>query len=112
MFGRKREPVCVIAGGPCPRTSNPQAERFCPFWSDAPHEWTHRITGAKTYENCGARMLWAGTLEAIGSARSMAHAYEEDRNAVTTFKTMLGQLVGRPLPQQPPPIRAIEGDGI
>ena len=106
MFRRAKKAVCVIAGGPCPRTSSPEADRFCPFWAENPQEWENVRTGAKIYEHCGARMLWAGTRDAVASGRSSAAASEDLRNVIA-------KVAGRPrdLPGQGQPARAIQQQG-
>lgn len=104
MFGRKKEPVCAIVGSPCPRTSDPQAERFCPYWSPHPILEEDKVTGAtRAVEHCTARVAVRAMIEAMGASRSAAAATESMRNTVVRLASARGQQ----LVQTPPP--TIEG---
>ena len=96
MFGRRKELICALAGRPCPRTADPSAEVFCPFWAETGVVWTNTRSGEERVENCGARMMVPGMIETIKASNRPAAAIERAGNDMAGLAGVLrGALRGR-----------------
>lgn len=90
MFGRRKEPVCVIAGAPCPRTSDPRAKRFCPYWSDAAIVETNDAGEELAVEHCTARISVRAMIQTMKAGHGAAASFDQTRNALAALTGMLG----------------------
>lgn len=91
MFSRKRrEPVCAIAGVPCPRTSDATAERYCPYWSDAPVVETNDAGEERAVEHCTARIAVRAMIQTMRASNGAAASFDGTRNQLHRLNLMLG----------------------
>lgn len=106
MFRRRAapaEPICAIAGRPCPRTSDPKADAFCPFWAEHGVVWTNTRSGEEQVEHCGARMLVPGLIETIKASNRPAAAIERAGNDMAGLAGVLRGALRLRSPAPPPP---------
>lgn len=78
-----REGKCAIIGAVCPRTDNPSARRYCPFWSDDPMIWQNQRTGEQRAYHCAAMMMMQTQKEVIAASNRPAAAVESIRDEIT-----------------------------
>jgi hypothetical protein len=75
------EGKCAIINGRCPRTNDPTAKIYCPFWTNGV-VLTNIMTGEEKIEFCGARMLVPSMIEVIKASNRPAAVMESARNEI------------------------------
>lgn len=95
---------CMLIRAECPRTSDPNAKRFCPAWSDAGVIWKHAETGAEKVVNCGFRAMLPGMVQVIAASNRPAAAIESTRNEIAKGFERMGEIIATGMSA------ALEGD--
>jgi len=85
------EGKCALIGATCPRTADPDAKRYCPFWNDDPMIWENAKTGESRAYHCAAAMTMQTQKEVIAASNRPAAAVESVRNEISQG---LGQVAG------------------
>lgn len=73
---------CMLIGAECPKTSDPNAKRYCPMWDDNPMIWENNATGEQKVFHCSAQMSMLVQKEVIAASNRPAAAVESTRNTI------------------------------
>ena len=73
---------CLIVGTKCPKTSDPTAKAYCPWWKDDGEMFVMKnsLSGEERVEQCGARVMVQGQIEVIKAANRPIAVMESIRN--------------------------------
>jgi hypothetical protein len=100
---------CALIGAECPQTSDPNARRFCPAWTDGV-VWENAKTGEEHVEHCAMRQLVPALIEVVKASNRPAAAVESARNEIVAGFTALIEMTQRPAADAPqaiaPPIQS------
>jgi len=70
---------CAIINGECPKTSDPDAKRFCPAWDEHGIVW-EKNDGTTLVYNCAFQSLAPALMNVMKAGNRAASAVESNRN--------------------------------
>lgn len=94
----------------CPRTSDPNAKRFCPAWHPG-IVWKNDATGEEQVVNCSMRAIMPGMVQVIAASNRPAKAIESVRNELAEKLTGIGAIITAGMAaalEEPIPAKQIE----
>lgn len=72
---------CAIIGAECPRTSDPNAKRYCPAWDEHGIVW-EKNDGTTLVYNCAFQSLAPALMNVMKAGNRAAASAESNRNEV------------------------------
>lgn len=74
---------CAIINGECPKTSDPDAKRFCPAWDEHGIVW-EKNDGTTLVYNCAFQSLAPALMNVMKAGNRAAASAESNRNEIVT----------------------------